>query len=188
MGDKVKPKGTEISGTGKLQRKKRPKAVGFLYFLLGFLGAGAIGGGIALLIDPTGGMLGMPADEVLKRSPFSDFFIPGILLLAVFGLLPLCVLYALVRRPEWGWADALNPFKDLHPAWTLSLYVGFGQIIWIMAETYIMNAVSLIHVLYMTIGLLIQIAALLPSVQEYFRLPHAKGSPVQGKGPRVISQ
>lgn len=150
---------------------KRPKAVTFLYVLLVFLGVGAIAGGVGLITDPSGGQLGMSVDEMLKRSPFDDFLIPGILLLVVFGLLPLLVVYGLVRRPQWSWADAINPFKELHATWTLALYVGFGQIIWIMVETYIMDAVAVIHVLYMTIGLLIQIAALLPSCQRYFRVP-----------------
>ncbi|BCG56982.1 hypothetical protein PUR_04070 [Paenibacillus sp. URB8-2] len=148
----------------------------FLYVLQAFLGLGAIVGGVMLIIDPSEGMMGMPADTVLKRSPFSDFLFPGIILLAVFGLFPLLVLYGMVKRPRWVWADTLTPFKELHSAWTLSLYVGFGQIIWIMVETYIMNLVSLVHVFYMSLGLLIQIVTLLPSVQRFFLLPPGRGS------------
>ncbi|RQW08626.1 hypothetical protein EH198_21855 [Paenibacillus rhizophilus] len=147
----------------------------FLYVLQAFLGLGAIAGGVMLIIDPSGSLMGMPADTVLKRSPFSDFLFPGIILLAVFGLFPLLVLYGMVKRPRWAWADALTPFKELHSTWTLSLYVGFGQIIWIMVETYIMNAVSLVHVFYMSLGLLIQIVTLLPSVQRFFLLPPGRG-------------
>ncbi|MDT3428148.1 hypothetical protein J2Z22_003739 [Paenibacillus forsythiae] len=155
---------------GPAKPGKRPSAVLFLYVLQIFLGVGAIFGGLALIIDPSGSLMGMPADSVLRRSPFSSFLFPGILLLGVFGLFPLWVLYGMVKRPRWAWADALNPFKELHSAWTLSLYVGFGQIIWIMVETYIMNAVSLVHVFYMSLGLLIQIVTLLPSVQRFFQL------------------
>ncbi|SEO43140.1 hypothetical protein SAMN04487895_107268 [Paenibacillus sophorae] len=176
MNQRVKETIKPSAGAGTAKSGKRPAAVMFLYVLQFFLGVGAIGGGLALIIDPSGSMMGMPADTVLQRSPFSSFLFPGILLLAVFGVFPLLVLYGMVKRPRWAWADAFNPFKELHSAWTLSLYVGFGQIIWIMVETYIMNAVSLVHVFYMSLGLLIQIATLLPSVQRFFQLPHGPGS------------
>jgi hypothetical protein len=159
--------GIEELGMG--QRQGKPMAVTLLYILQAFLGLGAIGGGLALLADPSGEMMGMPS-SVLERSPFSNFVIPGILLLVVFGLLPLLVIYALMKRPQWKWVDMLNPFKELHSSWALSLYIGFGQIIWIMVQTYMMNAVSVVHVLYMSLGLLIQMVTLLPAVQKYFKL------------------
>jgi hypothetical protein len=151
----------------------RPFTVVILYILLAFLGLGALGGGIALVIDPSGEMMGMPV-SMLEKGPFSDFLIPGIVLLTVFGIVPLLVLYGLIKRPEWGLADKLNPFKELISFWALSLYIGFGQIIWIMVETYILNAVALVHVFYMCLGLSIQVVTLLPSVQRYFLLDGAR--------------
>ncbi|WP_239713511.1 hypothetical protein [Paenibacillus sp. 19GGS1-52] len=152
-----------------VQRQERPFTVTFLYILQAFLGVGALGGGLALLADPSGEMMGMPS-SVLERTIFPDFLIPGILLLVVFGLLPLLILYSLIKRPQWKWADRLNPFTELHSSWALSLYIGFGQIIWIMVQTYMMNAVSLVHVFYTCLGLLIQAITLLPSVQKFFVL------------------
>ncbi|MEK5234515.1 hypothetical protein NST99_02200 [Paenibacillus sp. FSL L8-0470] len=152
-----------------IQGRKRPGAVILLYILQAFLGVGAVGGGLMLLADPSGEMIGMPS-SVLERSPFEDFAIPGVLLLVIFGLLPLLVLYGLVKKPDWKWAAPLNPFRTLHSAWALSLYIGFGQIIWIMVQTYMMDAVSVVHVIYTSLGLLIQAVTLLPAVQGYFML------------------
>lgn len=149
--------------------QKRPPAVILLCILHAFLGLGAIGGGLVLIIDPSGEMIGMPL-SMLERAPFSNFLLPGILLLVVFGLLPILVLYGLFKRPEWKFADKLNPFKELHNSWALSLYIGFGQIIWIMVETYIGNGVGVVQVFYMSLGLLIQIVTLLPSIQKYYVL------------------
>lgn len=146
---------------------KRPGTVILLYFLQAFLGIGAIAGGFGLLSDPSGENIGLPV-SLLERSPFDDYLIPGILLLVVFGLLPLIVLYGLVKKPEWPMS--FGPFKAQHGAWTLSLYLGFGQIIWIMVQTYMMDSVAVIHVAYMCLGLLIQAVTLLPSVQRYFVL------------------
>ncbi|MFF2019155.1 hypothetical protein [Paenibacillus sp. NPDC058177] len=150
---------------------KRPPSVVMLYILQVFLGVGAVAGGGALVADPGGGLLGMPL-TLLERSPFSDFLVPGLLLFTVFGLFPLLVLYSMIRRPQWRWAEALNPFRTLHSSWAFSLYVGFGLIIWIMVQTYILNAVHWIHILYMSLGLLIQVVTLWPPVQRYFMLDY----------------
>ncbi|MCP4661824.1 MAG: hypothetical protein GY856_41000 [bacterium] len=50
-----------------------------------FIGIGAVLGGIALVSDPSGGNLGIPL-EALRNSPFSNYLIPGIVLLGVNGL------------------------------------------------------------------------------------------------------
>ncbi|KHL91278.1 hypothetical protein QW71_35575 [Paenibacillus sp. IHB B 3415] len=149
--------------------EKKPGAVRLLFVLQAFLGLGAVAGGLVLLADPSGEMIGMPA-SLLERSPFDSYAIPGILLLVIFGLLPLMVLYGLFKQPEWSWGYALTPFKALHAAWSFSLYIGFGQIIWIMVQTYMMDTVSIVHVFYMSLGMLVQIVTLLPAVQRYFML------------------
>ncbi|WP_340021020.1 hypothetical protein MHI24_18630 [Paenibacillus sp. FSL K6-1096] len=140
-----------------------------LYVLLAFLSLGAIGGGLSLLADPSGELMGMPASGMV-RSPFGSFLIPGLLLLVVFGLFPLAVMYGLHKQPPWKRAYALTPFKELHASWSFSLYIGFGQVIWIMVQTYLWNMVNITHVIYMSLGLLIQILTLLPGVQRYFVL------------------
>ncbi|GGF64718.1 hypothetical protein GCM10010912_07110 [Paenibacillus albidus] len=152
-----------------VQKQKRPKTVALLYVLHVFLGLGAIAGGLVLIVDPSGQMIGMDT-SILVKSPFANFAIPGLLLLLVFGLLPLGVLYSMIKRPCWKWAERVNPFEGLHSSWALSLYIGFGLIIWIMVQTYMMNTAVFIHVFYMSLGLLIQAVTLLPAVQRYFVL------------------
>lgn len=149
--------------------KRRPFTVTLLYILHIFLGVGALAGGGSMVIDPSGDLIHMPT-SMLERSPFSDFLIPGILLFIVFGILPLFVFYGLIKRLELRWVNTLNPFKKLYSFWALSLYIGFGLIIWIMVQTYMLNSVAIIHLIYMSLGLLIQVFTLLPSVQSYFLL------------------
>jgi hypothetical protein len=50
-----------------------------------FIGAGAIAGGIQLIIVPDGSGMGM-STEILSKSPFTNFLIPGITLFTVIGL------------------------------------------------------------------------------------------------------
>ncbi|MFD1910207.1 hypothetical protein ACFSQ7_48980 [Paenibacillus rhizoplanae] len=59
----------------------------------------------------------MPVSAMV-RMPFHSFAVPGLLLLFVFGMLPLLVLYGLWKQPQWAWSYALTPFKERHAAWS----------------------------------------------------------------------
>ena len=56
--------------------------LGTLQFLIGL---GAVGGGLALVLEPSGSNLEIPL-ELLKSTPFSTYLVPGIVLLVVNGL------------------------------------------------------------------------------------------------------
>jgi uncharacterized membrane protein YfcA len=70
----------------------------------------------------------------LSRSPFADFRVPGVLLFVFIGLFPIIAAYALWRGPDWRWADALNPFKQLHWSWAASIGAGVGLVVWITVQ------------------------------------------------------
>jgi hypothetical protein len=96
--------------------------------LLGFLALGAIIGGGTLTISPTGKLLRMPL-YLLEKSPFNNYLIPGIILFSVLGLAPLLLIFALLQKPTWKFAETFNFFKDMHWSWTYSIYVAFALII-----------------------------------------------------------
>ncbi len=50
-----------------------------------FIGLGGISGGFGLVTDPSGANLGFHVD-LLSKSPFSDYLIPGLILLVVIGI------------------------------------------------------------------------------------------------------
>lgn len=50
-----------------------------------FVGIGAIIYGLLLIVDPSGSKANMPL-ELLTRSPFTNYFIPGIILFLVNGV------------------------------------------------------------------------------------------------------
>jgi|WetSurMetagenome_2_1015567.scaffolds.fasta_scaffold501898_1 hypothetical protein len=58
------------------------KLLGYLQI---FIGAGAVAGGLQLIIAPDGSGMGMKT-EILAQSPFTNFLIPGITLITVIGL------------------------------------------------------------------------------------------------------
>jgi hypothetical protein len=101
-----------------------------------FIGIGAVPAGIAMITDPSGSSLGMPV-EMLINSPFSDFFIPGIFLLAVNGIGSLL-----------GGAASLLRYRY---AGEIAVGLGTFLIIWIVAQVWWMG-VHWLHFLYIILG------------------------------------
>lgn len=138
-----------------------------LIFLLGFLAVGAFYGGIALIISPDGSIFKMPV-EILTNSPFSNFLIPGIVLLLVFGVLPVFVIFSMLLKPKTSLPEKLNLLNDHHYSWTFAVYIGIAQIIWIDIQTFFINSVDVIHLIYSGLGIMIVCVALLPGTRKHF--------------------
>lgn len=114
------------------------KIVNRLLFCLHiFVGIGAIVGGSAAIFHPES-PLGMPT-EVLKNSPFSDFFIPGIILFSIIGLgniLSSITMYLKVK----------------YQSYISGIFSG-ALVIWIVVQCIMLNSVVFLHVLFFIIGL-----------------------------------
>lgn len=65
--------------------------------LLIFVGLNAAFGGFMLMTDPTGASLKLPF-ELLDKTPFNSFMIPGIILFTVIGLMSLIIAYITIRK------------------------------------------------------------------------------------------
>ena len=61
--------------------------------VLGFLALGAIGGGIVLIISPSGVLIGIPLSE-FNNIPFNSYLIPGIILFSILGVIPSLLIIA----------------------------------------------------------------------------------------------
>ena len=109
-----------------------------LFALHVFVGIGGMAGGLAAITNP-GEPLGAPV-ELLKNSPFSDFFIPGIILFTVIGLGN--VIGAFMFR-----------FKSKFQGYISSVF-GWALVIWIVVQCIMLNAVVLLHVIFFVIGLI----------------------------------
>ena len=137
--------------------------------LLAFLGVSAIGGGGALIISPSGKLLGGLPLSILKNSPFADFLIPGIILFVVLGIFPTLLIFALRKKTSSAFADHFNFFKDMHWAWSFSIYVAFALIIWIQIETIYIQGVGWLQTFYMLYAIPIIFTALLPQVRAMYK-------------------
>ncbi|CAG5018786.1 hypothetical protein DYBT9275_06071 [Dyadobacter sp. CECT 9275] len=143
-------------------------AKSWLIFLMGFLGVGACSGGGMLVISPDGELLGMPV-SVLEYSPFPDFLIPGILLLVILGIVPLLLIFALIKKPASPWAEHFSFFGDMHWAWTYCIYVAFALIIWIQVQMALLRTVHWLHTFYMFYAILLIFVCLLPSNRNWYK-------------------
>ena len=83
----------------------RPLALWGLLAVMASLAVRAFAGGTALVVDPSGGLVGLPSAP-LAATPFDGFLVPGLILLAVFGVAPLAAAALVYRQHERGWAAA----------------------------------------------------------------------------------
>ena len=152
----------------------RPFTVYVLILLLLFLGISAIYGGYNLIVDPSGGQLQMPLGWI-ESTPFQNYFIPGLILFTVLGVLPLVTVVALWLRPVWSWAKGLEAFTHEHWSWLASVMVGIALIIWITVQFLMFGARHPVQIglelSLGTLGLLIITVSLVPSVRHYYALP-----------------
>lgn len=138
-----------------------------LFFLLGFLSLGALGGGFTLIISPRGELLGLPL-SMLEQSPFSNFMIPGLILFLFFGLIPFLLIIALLKIPESKLAERFNIFIDMHWAWSYTIYIGFGLIIWIQLQILFIQDISWAHTFYTLLGIAIIVVALMKPIRNLY--------------------
>ena len=137
------------------ERPTRPASLYVLMACLVFQGLSGIVGGIGLVSDPSGEALRIPVSW-LQGSPFTDYLIPGLILLIVLGIFPLVVLYGLWTRTPWAWPTAL--------------LVGVALIIWIGVEIFVIGYQSQppFQLIYGLLGIIVVVLALLPHVRAYY--------------------
>ncbi|MGA9775939.1 MAG: hypothetical protein WBU92_08475 [Candidatus Dormiibacterota bacterium] len=104
------------------------------------MAAGALGGGLALMIGPQGQILPLHVSE-LAGSPFDSYFFPGLILFTVLGLGPLAVAGLAWRGQRW--------------APLLTLGVAAGLLIWIAVEIMIVGYTDSppLQAIYIALGL-----------------------------------
>lgn len=119
--------------------KKRKALSTGLGALQVFIGLGAVGGGLALVLEPNGSSLGIPL-EILKSTPFSTFLVPGIVLLLVNGLGSL--------------VGATASFKRYWCAGEIAIALGFFLAAWIMLQVFWFAGFHWLHALFLALGLL----------------------------------
>jgi hypothetical protein len=149
------------------QSKSKPFIIWILFILHILLGVGAIASGLLMMISPDGDLMHMPLN-LMQDSPFSTYFIPGLILFTFLGIYPMIIAYGLWKKPTWTWAEAVNPFKRFHWSWAGSIAAGLIVVIWLTVEL-IWVGYSFLHTVYYIWGGLITLITLLPGVRRYIQ-------------------
>jgi hypothetical protein len=114
-----------------------------VYFAEGVLqsliGIGAVICGALLIIGPDGRYLQMPID-MLSKSPFRNFLIPGLILFLVNGV--------------GNVVSAVLCFKMHRNAGFGGMFFGFGLIIWLFVQINMVGGGSWLQYLYFVLGIL----------------------------------
>lgn len=148
--------------------RPRPLALIALIPLLLLLGFGGIYGGLSLISDPTGAVMGFTADDLARLPLVANFLLPGIFLLLVMGIFPLLAAYALAAHPKWSFAAAFNPIRHEYFGWVWTLLTGVLVIGWMLFQLATLGYSIPLQTVILVLGVLITLLALLPGVREYF--------------------
>lgn len=132
----------------------RPIAIFFLIALLLLLGVGGIAGGLSMLGDPSGDLLGLPL-VFLESVNLRNYLLPGMFLLVVMGILPLVATYGLWIGQQTSWIATVGLSV------LLILLICFQIVLW--------GAPILIQIIYLVLGVIMLVVSFLPSVKGYFR-------------------
>lgn len=109
-----------------------------LGILQAFIGIGAVAGGLGLMLNPSGGSLGLPL-ELLEKTPFSTYLVPGLVLFTVNGLGNL--------------AGAVASFTRRRFAGEIAMALGAFLVAWILIQVYWMSGFHWLHWLYLGLGI-----------------------------------
>ena len=148
-------------------RAYRPAALWALVGLLGLLTAGGFDGGLSFVMDRTGAALGAKLSW-LDHTPVSDFLLPGLFLLVVYGIGGLALMAGLIWRVSPGPLHRLDRKLGRHWAWAGSIALGLVLVLWIAYELVVMPETTFLQPLLIVIGLSIAGLPFLPSLRCWF--------------------
>ena len=146
--------------------RSRPIGVVVLIVLMAFQALNGLGGGAALVLDPSGERLGIPV-SVLNGSPFTDFLVPGLALFLILGIVPTIVTYALWARPRWMAAVAIERRTGEHWAWAATVTVAVALLVFLAVELLIVGYTFLLLIMSI-VGVAMLALAMMPATRRYY--------------------
>jgi hypothetical protein len=109
-----------------------------LAVLQALVAVGALPAGLAMMIEPDGDKIGMPV-EILSNTPFNSFFLPGLILFSVNGML--------------NGYGAFIGFRQSRSGGLFGIGLGVFLILWIGFQVYWMGWIHFLQPVYLGIGI-----------------------------------
>lgn len=147
---------------------ERPRLLWVAVGALVLVGIGALPAGYALISDPTGAMIDLPA-SMLNSPFFPDYLVPGLFLFFVNGVGSLAAAAALLFRPQWRTFARINPMQSQEWTWSLGVVMGVILMAWIVIQYVSVTIHSILQPAIFGAGLLIVASLMAPSVRSFFR-------------------
>lgn len=148
---------------------KKPFLLKLLIFFVLFQAISGIAGGIGLTFSPSGESIGLPI-SMIDNTLFNSFLIPGLFLLAILGIFPLILGYAMIKEPKWKLPNRLNVYDNYNYLWAYSLYLGLILVSWIIIQVYMVGGENILQLIYGLLGALILVVSLSPQIMKYYYL------------------
>jgi hypothetical protein len=145
---------------------KRPLLLWLLLFGLLFLGFGGLYGGISMLVDPSGMLLGM--DVVLPQLGVPNYILPGLFLISVMGIFPLFLIYALLAKPDWPFLSGITNWNKMHWAWTATGLIALVLFIWLFIQGLLIGFIWPIQYITGFNGAFLLLMLILPPIRAYY--------------------
>jgi hypothetical protein len=151
------------------EQPRRPLIVLLLLSLcLLFLAFLALPSGVQLLQDPSGGLMQMPAGY-LQYTPFADYTLPGLWLVAIYGVGSLLILLALWMRPQSEILARLTRWTHEYWGWNLAVLLGVILLVWLTVQVIVFPAVPPIQAVLYVVAFLMIALPLLPPMRRYYQ-------------------
>jgi hypothetical protein len=151
----------------RIPSSRRPRLLWPLLGLLGVLSLGGFIGGLSFVRDRTGAELGANLSW-LQKTPVDDFFLPGLFLLAVYGIGSLLFMAGLA----WRWSP--GPFRRLdaglghHWSWIGAIGQAVVLVVWILLEFVVLPDQMLLQPILIGVGVLMIALSLSPSLRRFY--------------------
>lgn len=115
-----------------------------LLILISFITLTAVPGGLLMMYESNGSALGL-STSLLARTPFDDFFIPGLLLALIVGGSSLVSLFLVMNQST--------------SAYRIAMASGVILVIWVLGEFILVPYYHWLQGLYLAAGILIALTS-----------------------------
>jgi hypothetical protein len=137
--------------------------------MLSMLALAAVGGGLAMILDPTGSSLGL--EPWRSYIPFfADFFVPGWLLLVLQGIVPIWLVVGLTTGIEMPFMGAVERRIGFAWPWVGSVAEGVGVIAWVILQFFVIPETAPVQFVVLAMGAAILALAFTAEVRARYAL------------------
>lgn len=148
----------------------KPMGVILMVLCLLFIGVGGVYGGVAFITEPSGALLGMTPD-FLRPLPLDSFFLPGLFLFVVMGILPLILTVVLWQRTAWLWGQGFQYLTHEHWTWSATALFSYLLLGWLLFEVILFGFGAPIQWIMALVAVVLYALCHLPSVRTYYAVP-----------------